>query len=209
MTILQVEKIAAGKYAFTPATEDATVTYVATGKGGRWTVDRLDSVTGSVTKEWAKTRTLWQAEARINEDVAATAEQVPAHAVDLNVTAPAEPVDEAAELAAAAHEPTGDDVDEALAAHEAGECDECGEQHAADVDCRTPEAILADAAPPAGYTEAFRAERAASIARADGIDTQAPTAEPAGFTVDATAFGDQLAAPWFAPQPQPVQLGLF
>lgn len=47
------------------------------------------------------------------------------------------------------------------------ECDECGEFHTPTTACRTAEEILAECAPPADYAARFRAERAASIARAD------------------------------------------
>lgn len=46
-------------------------------------------------------------------------------------------------------------------------CPECGEHHQAGIDCRTPEQILAECAPPAGYADRFRVERAASLARLD------------------------------------------
>ncbi|WP_431935857.1 hypothetical protein [Micromonospora sp. RP3T] len=61
------------------------------------------------------------------------------------------------------------------------ECDECGEDLHPGRDCRTAAEILAEAAPPADYTARFRAERAASIARADAAAVRTLTPQqPAG-----------------------------
>lgn len=132
--------------------------------------------------ELAASRTVIVPAAERFEDVVARnlalAAEAPAHSVDLTVTAPDEPVDPAAEEAAAGHWPTGDEVDEALAAYEA----ETAATEPAPAPVRKPTAAQAR------FLQAIVADGGLSATAAQTVGGWKPiaTAKAAGWVVELT-----------------------